>query len=68
MLFVMVGVAVPLLVAGAGVAAFLLYQAGYGVLVWGLIPPVALIVLIVGIGVILGRAATGFGRDSDERR
>lgn len=68
LLLVMAGLAVPLLVAGAGVAAFLLYRAGYGVVVWALIPPGTLVVLIAAIGVILGKAATRSRGDADEER
>lgn len=49
---------IPLIVAGTGLAAFLLLRAGYGPLVWGVLPFLAMLALAGVIGAILGRAAT----------
>ena len=57
---------IPLVVAGAGLAAFLLLRAGYGPLVWGVVPFLAMLALAGVIGAILGRAATNRrGSDAD---
>lgn len=57
---------IPLIVAGAGLAAFLLLRAGYGPLVWGVLPFLAMLALAGVIGAILGRAATNRrGSDAD---
>ena len=56
MLFVLIG-AVPLVVAGAGVASFLLLRAGYGLVVGALLPFAASLLLVAVLGVALGRAA-----------
>ena len=57
---------VPLVVACGIVVAFLLLRAGYGLLVGGLLPFVASMLLIAVIGVLLGRAAGGSGRNGEE--
>jgi hypothetical protein len=70
LLFVLLGT-VPLVVAGAGVAAFLLMRAGFGFLVWGVLPFVASLLAVAGISFTLSRAARGDrGRDgsSEGRR
>ncbi|WP_041328288.1 hypothetical protein [Rubrobacter xylanophilus] len=51
-------VAVPVLVAGAGLAAFALLRAGYGLLVSGGLPLVALLAVVGALGAALGRAAS----------
>jgi hypothetical protein len=56
MLFVLVG-AVPLVVAGAGVASFLLLRAGYGLVVGALLPFAVSLVLVAILGAALGRRA-----------
>lgn len=56
-----------MLVAGAGVASFLLLRAGYGLLVGGLVPFAALIVVVVAVAVALGRAG-GTEKNRDESR
>jgi hypothetical protein len=56
MLFVLIG-AVPLVVAGAGVASFLLLRAGYGLVVGALLPFAASLLLVAVLGGALGRAA-----------
>ncbi len=66
-LSILVG-AVPILAVGAGVAAFLLMRAGYGVLVWGLLPFVGLLVISGALGLALGRAAGGRSGNGDSGR
>ena len=48
-----------LLGSGAGVASFLLLRAGYGFLVWGLLPLLALLLVALVLGAILWWAAGG---------
>jgi hypothetical protein len=63
LLFVLLGT-VPLVVAGAGVAAFLLMRAGYGVLVWAVSPFLASLLIVAALALVLSRAArAGRGRD-----
>ncbi len=63
LLFVLLG-AVPLVVACAGVAAFLLMRAGYGVVVWAVLPFVASLLAVAAIAFLLSRAArSDRGRD-----
>lgn len=67
MLFALVG-AVPLVVGGAGLAAFLLQRAGFGIVVWGLLPVLAMLTVVGVLGVVFGKAAVirrgGSGRGS----
>ena len=56
LLFVLLGT-VPLVVAGAGVAAFLLMRAGYGVVVWAVVPFVVSLLLVAALAFALSRAA-----------
>jgi hypothetical protein len=56
MLFVLIG-AVPLVVAGAGLASFLLLRAGYGLVVGALLPLAISLLLAAALGASLGRAA-----------
>ena len=56
MLFVLIG-AVPLVVAVAGIASFLLLRAGYGLVVGALVPFAVSLLLIAILGATLGRAA-----------
>ena len=65
MLFVLIG-AVPLLVAGAGVASFLLLRADYGLVVGGLVPFAISLVLVAMLSAALGRAAGTRRRDHDD--
>ena len=58
MLFVLIG-AVPLVVAGAGLASFLLLRAGYGLFVGALLPFAVSLLLAAALGAALGRAAGG---------
>lgn len=67
LLFVLLG-SVPLVVALAGVAAFLLMRAGYGVLVWAVLPFVASLLVVAGISFLLSRAAGRGRRGSSENR
>ena len=62
-LFLLLGT-VPLVVAGAGVAAFLLMWAGFGFLVWGVVPFVASLLAVAAISFLLSRAAR-IGRGGD---
>jgi hypothetical protein len=64
LLIVLLG-AVPLVVAGAGVAAFLLMRAGFGFLVWGVVPFVASLLVVAAISFALSRAAR-MDRDGDD--
>jgi O-antigen ligase len=65
LLFVLL-VTVPLLVGGAGVASYLLLRAGYGVLVWGLVPFLVLLLLAGVLAVVIGKAAR-VKRDDDPK-
>ncbi len=65
LLFVLISV-VPLVVAVAFVAAVVLQRAGFGLVIWALLPFVVSMALIGALGVVLGRAATR--RASDGRR
>jgi hypothetical protein len=56
LLFVLLGT-VPLVVAGAGLAALLLMRAGFGILVWGVVPFVASLLVVAAISFLLSRAA-----------
>ena len=63
---------VPLVVGGAGVVAFLLMRAGFGFLVWGVVPFVASLVAVAAISFLLSRAARvgrgGEGSSEGRRR
>ena len=48
LLFVLLGT-VPLVVAVAGVAGFLLMRGGFGFLVWGVLPFVGSLLVVAGI-------------------
>jgi hypothetical protein len=69
LLIILLG-AVPLVVTSAGVAAFLLMRAGFGFLVWGVVPFVASLLAVAGISFLLSRAARADrgGDESTERR
>jgi hypothetical protein len=56
---------VPLVVGGAGVAAFLLMRAGFGFLLWGVVPFVASLLVVAVLSFALSRAARA-GRDGDQ--
>ena len=63
LLFVLLG-SVPLVVAGAGVVALLLMRAGYGVLVWAIVPFVGSLLVVAALAFVLSRAArAGHGQD-----
>jgi hypothetical protein len=55
--------AVPVIVAAALVVAVVLQRAGFGLLVWGLLPFLASMALIGVLGILLGRAANRRGDD-----
>ncbi len=58
LLFILLG-AVPLIVGGAGLVSYLLWRAGYGFLVWGLLPFAASLLLVGVLGAVLGLSAGG---------
>lgn len=60
--------AVPVIVALALAAAVLLQRAGFGLVVWALVPFVVSMLLIAGLGILLGRAAGRSSGGSSERR
>ena len=62
LLFVLLG-AVPLIVGVSGVVSYLLWRAGNSLLVWGLLPFAASLLLVGVLGAILGLAA-GAARSS----
>ncbi|CAN5321487.1 hypothetical protein BH24ACT19_BH24ACT19_14830 [soil metagenome] len=64
LLLVLLG-AVPLIVGGSGLVSYLLWRAGYGFLVWGLLPFAASLLLVGVLGAVLGLAA-GSTRDAPE--
>ena len=49
---------VPVVVAAALLVAILLQRAGFGLVVWALLPFAVSMALIGALGVVLGRAAT----------
>ena len=59
---------VPVIVGLALLAAVLLQRAGFGLVVWALVPFVASMLLIAGLGVFLGRAAARSPDDSRQGR
>jgi hypothetical protein len=65
LLFILLGT-VPLVVGGAGVAAFLLMRAGYGALVWAVVPFVGSLLVVAALAFVLSRAARATGAQ-DER-
>ena len=67
LLFVLLGT-VPLVVAGAGVAAFLLMRAGFGFLIWGVVPFVGSLLAVAAISFLLSRAARAGRDDPSEGR
>ena len=68
LLFVLLG-AVPVVVAGFGVVAFLLMRAGYGVVVWALLPFLASLLAVAAVALLLSRAArSDRGQDSGQDR
>ena len=69
LLFVMISV-VPVIVALTFVVAVLLQRAGFGWVVWALLPFAVSMAVVGGLGVLLGRAAargTQSGRRSQGR-
>ena len=65
MLFVLIG-AVPLVVAGAGVASFLLLRADYGLVVGAVLPFAVSLLLVAILSAALGCAAGTRRRDHDD--
>lgn len=66
LLMVLIGV-IPLAVLVAGGAAFLLLRAGFGFLVWGVLPFVGLLVVAAAMGLVFGRAASSWRSSEGER-
>ncbi len=64
MLFVLIG-AVPLVVAGAGVASYLLLRADYGLVIGALLPFAVSLLLVAMLSAALGRAAGTRRRSQD---
>lgn len=60
--------AVPLAVLVAGVVAFLLLRAEYGILVWGVLPFLGVLTVVAVLGVVIGRAASAGGGAAGTRR
>lgn len=58
LLFVLVG-AVPFVVLGSAAASVVLLRAGYGALVWAVLPLLGGLLVAAVLGLILGRAAGG---------
>ncbi len=58
LLFILLGV-VPLIVGGSGLVSYFLWRAGHGLLIWGLLPFAASLLLIGTLGAVLGLAAGG---------
>jgi len=65
LLLLMISV-VPVIVALAFVVAVLLQRAGFGWVVWALLPFAASMAVVGVFGALLGRAATRGGRRSGE--
>ena len=65
MLFALIG-AVPLLAGGAGLAGLLLQRAGFAIVVWGGLPLAGLLVVVLVLGAVLGKAAGGKRDDPPE--
>ncbi|CAA9453153.1 MAG: hypothetical protein AVDCRST_MAG37-2601 [uncultured Rubrobacteraceae bacterium] len=65
LLFILLG-AVPLIIGASGVVSYLLWRAGNGLFVWGLLPLAASLLLVGVLGAILGLAAGGTRRSSEE--
>ena len=69
-LLVIMVAAVPVIVAVAGLVSFLMLRAGFGLLVSGLLPFLAMLIVVAALGVFLARAAgrqieSGDGRNRD---
>ena len=58
LLLILLG-AVPLIVGGSGLVSYFLWRAGYGFLIWGLLPFAASLLLVGVLGAVLGLAAGG---------
>ena len=64
-LLVIMVAAVPVIVAVAGLVSFLMLRAGFGLLLSGLLPLFATLIVVTALGVFLGRAA-GRSREAEE--
>ena len=65
-LLVVLVATVPIVVALAVVAGFLLQRAGFGLVVWGLLPFLAAMLIIAVFGMVLGRSASDRGGQRSE--
>lgn len=70
LLIIMIAV-VPVIVAVAGLVSFLMLRAGFGLVVSGLLPFLATLIVVAALGVFLARAAArpgerGNGRNHDD--
>ena len=59
--------AVPLLVAVAGIISFALLRMGYGVFVWAALPFLGLVLTVAVLGWILGRVSGREGKGSSKK-
>lgn len=66
LLFILLG-AVPVVIGGAGLVSYLLWRAGYGFLVWALLPFAASLLLVGVLGAALGLAAGGTRKPEEEK-
>lgn len=57
--------AVPLVVISSGLISFFLYQAGYSLFVWAILPFLGSLLIVLVLGVVLGRAASNRGTRND---
>lgn len=67
-LLVVLVAAVPVIVGLALAAALLLQRAGFGLVVWALLPFGISMALIAALGLFLGRTATRRGAEERRRR
>lgn len=57
--------AVPLVVISSGLVSFFLYQAGYSLFVWAILPFLGSLLIVLVLGVVLGRAASNQSSRND---
>lgn len=56
---------VPLIVISSGLVSFFLYRAGYNLFVWAILPFLGSLLIVLVLGVVLGRAASNRGTRND---
>ena len=66
-LLVIMVAAVPVIVAVAGLVSYLMLRAGFGLLLSGLLPLFAILILVTALGVFLGRTAGRSQGGGDDR-